>query len=160
MQQILSITFADLSAVKKSAVSEKKWCKFTPNITNDLFYSNNIDKILKKHNKKSFNIILCNLDDTILDNSDLNKYSPYISVLQKGFPMDEIKITDCFIHEKENELWVVADHSNSDIEEKFFEIAYNIWDDIFIDVDVIFVGENELDRSRIPKDFKQIKIKP
>lgn len=86
------------------------------------------------------------------------KYRSFIDVMVEGFPMDNIHFTDAFIYDRKNEFYIIADFVNCKISHEFYAIARKIWENMFIDVDVIFIEENELNREFLPADIVHIEI--
>lgn len=100
-----------------------------------------------------------NIVHVLLKNaSKRGKYDKYISVLKSGFPYDNIEIKEVYIRHKENELWIIAERVDSEISEGFFDIAFDLWDDLYSGVNIVLVGENELDRMLLPDDLEAVDL--
>ncbi len=100
--------------------------------------------------------VACILKDLIKNVSEYGKYDKYISVLNQGFPYEGIKIKEAYIRHKENELWIIAEYVDSAISENFFNIAFDLWDDLYTNVNIVLAGENELNRALMPDDLESV----
>lgn len=86
----------------------------------------------------------------------VRKYGTFISTIFLKCPFSGIKIRKAFIRDSCNEFWVIANHVDSDISEMFYNKAFEIWGDKLFSINLIFVGENEIDPASLPSDILPI----
>lgn len=125
--------------------------KFSFEVTQDIINPSNNDMTVEQYRETLFQNRLSSVKKNRAELGIDNKYIPYLVDLISKFPT--FNFTDAYISETQNELWVIADYVDSEVSKKFFDIAFNLWDNIFIDVDILFIGENELNRELMPSDM-------
>lgn len=148
----------DLLPVSKGVISasEKQVKKFAISVSSDIINPENQGMTIKQYKEVCFQEQLSILYEQNEKENISKKMYPYIESLICDFPT--FNFTDVFIRNDEKELWIIADYVNSEISDEFFEIACRVWKDIFVDFDIVFVGENELNRELMPDNMRQIPI--